>query len=74
MRLSGARWLDPKTGPGSELVLSQNLGPTGGQDEEEAFYSGADHQHGWGGRASFVSGGKGVKLVSGELGINEQNY
>jgi len=31
----------PRTGPGSELVLWQDLRPTGGQDEAEAFYGGA---------------------------------
>ncbi len=28
----------PKTGPGSELVLLENLRPIGGQDEAESFY------------------------------------
>ena len=45
-----------KIGPGSELVLWQDLRLRGGQDEGEKFYSRADHQDASGGRGSSVSG------------------
>ena len=46
----------PKTGPGSELVLWQDLESKGGRDETEPFYCGADHQNAEGGVGSSVSG------------------
>ena len=46
----------PKTGPGSESVLAQDLRPIRGQDEAEMFCRGADHQDAPGGRGASGAG------------------